>query len=224
MVVPAPLFFLWPDIVVRDFNVNDPASLPASPRLKQLAEKLGPPEVSQLYTLVSDTVAAGTLSRYLGEHGITVTVLDTPTVSIDSLGGRNAILFVGPGSVNQAADLTEGMNFYLKTGTRAVLNRRPLAGEPSQWTEVQHAPQRVTTYGIVAKLRGRDPGKHVFVVASRYNIGLASFLTSTAKLDGLAKLHAERGRPATFEAVIEFERNNEKILSARALTLRAASR
>jgi hypothetical protein len=221
MIVPAPLFFQWPSFVARDFFVNAPADFARSSPLRELKSKLGEPEVSQLYTVASDTLAVGVLSRYLHDRAIPTVVRDTSAVSIDMLGAQSALLMVGPGSVVQAEELLAGMNFSLKSGTRAVLNRNPAPGEKAVWSEAPLAPLRTVSYGIVARRPGKERGTELVLLASRHNNALAAMLTSASELEKLETIRRNNGSPRHFEAVVEYEQNAEKVLRAKWIAFRA---
>ncbi len=111
--------------------------------------------------------------------------------------------------------MLERTNFYLQPGTGAVFNRNPLPGEPQSWVQVQPAPLRATSYGIVAILGGNSPGRRHLLLASNYNLSLASALTSSPGLQAIEELHKRNGSPPYFEMVLEYERNAETTLRVR---------
>ncbi len=212
IVVPAPVFFRWENegFVARDFSVNDPTKLSSSPRLSYLTEKLGPPVFSQLYTVASDTIAAAMLSRHLEEHGVAVKVFDTPSLSLDSLSNQDAILLAGPGTTDQAKAYLPEPGFVLEQGTGRLINRQPQADEPSEWRDVTLAPNRVNGHGVLAVYPGKASGTRLLMLASRYNIALATFL-----------INDPSAIPAgSFEAVLAYERNGDKILNVRPVLVR----
>ncbi len=220
LIVPAPLFFLFGNLVVRDLGVNLRDSFESSPRLRDLRDKLGSPETSRWYTITSDTVAAASLSQYLQDHGIAASVADAPTVSMSKLGTRNSVVLVGPGTFEHAEELLAGMNFHLRSLTHAVLNRQPAAGEPGRWVEVEHAPLRSTGYGIVARLPGRLRDTETVLLASRFNVALSALLTTAHQLDVLEDYRRSHGAPPYYEMVVEYERNGDTVLRAKPIALR----
>lgn len=222
LVVPVPLFFLWKDrnLVARDFAVNEPAALPRSEYLSGLQKQLGQPEISQLYTVASDTLAAGVIARYLQDRNVAVNLVDTPTVSVEAFGNQNTVLLIGPGTINEAEPLLRTMSFTLPQGAASVVNRKPRPGEPPFWKDVQLAPLRMTGHGIIARLPGRVPGTQIVLLASRYNLSLASILTTRTELDALSAIHKANGAPSFFEIVVQYERNNDRTLRAKPVAIR----
>lgn len=212
IVVPAPVFFRWEQqgLVARDFSVNDPAKLADSPRLRLLAEQFGKPDLSQIYTVASDTIGAAMLSRYLEEHGVAVKVFDTPSLSLDSLVNQDAILLAGPGTTDQAKAYLPESSFHLEQGTGRLINRHPRPGEPTEWRDVTLAPGRINGHGILAVYPGRAPNTRLLMLASRYNIALASLLINDPK----------QLPSGPCEAVLAYERNGDKILNVRPILIR----
>lgn len=226
IIIPAPVFFRWEGqpYVVRDFGANQSTDFKDSPFLAPLAKQLGPPQMSQLYTVASDTRAASQLSHYLQDRGITTEVTDTPAATVELLGSQKAIVFAGPGTTSQLGGLVEGMNFYILPGKGGVLNRAPKPGEPAHFTEVRHAPLRSTNYGIIARLPGRAPGATALVFLSTYNPALLAVCIRPPQLAQLESSVRMAGSPPFFESVVRFERNADLILEARVVTTRPISR
>lgn len=207
IVVPAPIFFRWEkeSLVARDFNINDPAKLKESPRLNAIVERFGQPDLSQLYTIASDTIGAAILSRYLEEHRVAVKVFDTPSLSLDSLVNQDAILLTGPGTNDQAKGYLPSASFYLEQGTGRLVNLKPRPGEPTEWRDVTLAPGRINGYGILARYPGKAANTRLLMLASRYNVALSSFLVNdTTQLP-----------TGDFEAILFYERNGDKVLSVK---------
>ncbi len=225
IVVPAPLFFIWKDshLVARDFSVNDPSLLLRSSPLAVLQKQLGQPEVSQLYTVASDTLAAGTIARYLQDREVGVNLVDTPTVSVETLGNRNTVLLIGPGTIDDAQPLLRNMSFTIPQGSASVVNRKPKPGEPEVWKDSQLAPFRIAGHGIIARLPGRGTGTEIVLLASRYNLSLASILTASAELDALTQINRANGSPRFFEIVVRYERNNDRTLRAKPIAFHSVS-
>lgn len=225
LVVPVPLFFRWPDasLVARDFRVNEVGRLESSPHLKELAERLGPPETTQLYTVASDTLAAASLSRHLEERGIPATVIDSPAATVDLLASRDTALFVGPGTWAQMAEWIGGANFVLRSGTGQLINRNPLPGEPPSFETVTHSPVHVSSHGVLARLPGRSPNTQLILFGSSFNPALVNLLTSPVYLDALEELHRKNGAPPFFEVVVAYERNGDRLLRLKPVLFRAVS-
>jgi len=224
IIVPAPLFFRWEGLpyVVRDFNVNSAEQLSSSPFFEPLRKQYGQPQTIQLYTVASDTLAASAVARYLQDRGVHANVLDSPAATVDLLATQDTIVFVGPGTVSQLSPLTD-TNFYLKPGARGVLNRNPAPGELSHYADIEHAPLRITSYGVLARLPGKTPGTRLILFASTFNPALASVATTKSELDGLAAFHKAHGGAEFFEIVIRYERNADRVLKAVPVVYRAVA-
>jgi hypothetical protein len=216
LIVPAPLFFRWEKqpFVARDFGVNEAGRYRESPFLAPLAERYGPPQITQLYTVASDTVAASTLAQYLRERGVSARVIDTPGVSVDLIGRQNTIVFAGPGTTLQLGGLLEGMNFYLESGKGGVLNRRPKAGEAEFFRGEELAPLRSRGYGILARVPARGASTTSLLFLSTFNPALLSVLLTKSKLSELEAFQRREGGHKFFEIVIRYERNADLVLSA----------
>lgn len=226
IIVPAPVFFRWESstIVARDFGANSGPELKDSAVLSSLARQLGPPEISQLYTVASDTRAASQLANYLQERGLKAEVLDTPAATVETLESRSGIVFVGPGTTTQLGSLLDGMNFHLVPQKGGVMNRAPRPGEPAHFASIRHSPSRSTNFGILARLPGRAAGLSALVFLSSFNPALLSVCLRPAELDRLDGMIRGIGSPAYFEAVVEFERNGDLVLQTRLVTIRPITR
>lgn len=222
IVVPAPVFFRWEKqpYVARDFGVNELGKFGDSPFLGPLAERFGPPQITQLYTVASDTVAASTLAQYLRDRGVSATVIDTPGATLEMLGGQDTIVFAGPGTTTQLGNLLDGMNFHVEPGQGGVLNRKPGAGEPEHFRSESLAPLRESNFGIIARLPGRTKGTSALVFLSSFNPALLSLAVTEAELEGLEAFRAQKGQGEHFEMVIRFERNADKVLHAKPVAYR----
>lgn len=225
IIVPAPIFFRWEGqpYVVRDFGVNRSSEFPASPFLAPLGKQFGPAQMTQLYTVASDTRAASTLAKYLQDRAVPADILDTPAASLDVFGAKTTIVFAGPGTTSQLGSLLEKMNFYVLPIRGGVLSRNPGPGEPAHYAEIRHAPLRSTNYGVIARVPGRAAGSTALVFLSTYNPALLSVCLNPAELESFEARLRQAGNPTYFEAVIEFERNADRVLRAQMVALRSIS-
>jgi hypothetical protein len=223
VIVPAPLFFRWSDspFVVRDFRVNFQDQRAKSEVLRELEAKRGVPEINQLYTVATDTLAASTVSRYLEERGVAAPVLDSPSMTVDLLAKKSTVVFVGPGTIELIEERGFRTNYYLKPGVGGVLDRRPGAGELEHHRAIEHAPLRSTSYGVFARLPGKAPGTQMLLFASVFNPALTVLLMAESELAALERLHAQAGSPSYFEALVRFERNADRVIQVRPVRLRA---
>lgn len=223
LIVPAPLFFRWEKqpFVARDFGVNEAGRYRESPFLAPLVERYGAPQITQLYTVASDTVAASTLAQYLRERGVSARVIDTPGVTVDLIGRQNTIVFAGPGTTLQLGGLLEGMNFYLESGKGGVLNRKPKPGETEFFRGEELAPLRTRGYGILARVPARAAATTSLLFLSTFNPALLSVLLTKSKLSELEAFQRRQGGHPFFEIVIRYERNADLVLSAEPVAYRA---
>lgn len=218
VVVPVPLFYHWPEdeMVARSFKVNRLGEEFKSRGIQSLIGSLGKPDMSQLYTVASDTVAAASIGNFLQDRGVPVSVFDTSTAPIETLGSKDAVMLVGPGTIRQLDDLRINRPFDLEQGTSIVRNLKPVKGEPEYWKGSKLAPQRVIAYGTISVVAGREDGRRVLIVASSYNPALASILTASS---GLAQLP-----DGYFDAVVEYERNGDRTLRAKVVAVRTIAK
>lgn len=225
IIVPAPLFFRWENepVVARDFRVNRPEDAGQSAFLQKLFERYGRPEVSHLYTVASDTVAASSVSRYLEDRGVPATIVDTPAATLSLLDSQDAILFVGPGSSHQVANVMDRIGYGFDRGpggtSRGLIDLR--GGR--KFPVTAHSPSRSTGHGVIALLPGKSPNTHLLVVASTFNPALASVLTNRPELGLLRRFLNERKTGTFFEAVIRYEVNSDRVLDAQPVEARSVS-
>jgi len=223
VIVPAPLFLRWGEqpFVVRDFRVNSLEHRDRSEVLRDLEGKLGRPQVNQLYTVATDTLAAASVSRYLEERGVTAPTLDSPAMTIDLLAKKSTVVFVGPGTYELIEERGFRTNFYLKPGAGGVLNRAPQAGELAHYQGIEYAPLRSAGYGVFARLPGKAAGTQMMLFASAFNPAVASVVTAEPELRVMEQFHRKGGAPEYFEVLVRFERNADRVLSVAMVALRA---
>lgn len=223
IVVPAPLFFRWEPspYVVRDFSVNRFEQRDQSPLLRQLTQQYGPPETTSLYTVASDTLAAAQVARFLTDRGGKAAILDRPGVPADLIASQETVILAGPGSFDQVLELAPSLGFHLKSGTGAVWNVRPAPGEPDRWMRVRENQIRQTSFGILARIPSRPGGQRLFVLASDFNIAVATAATSATTLAQLQGALDRLGSPPWFEAVFRFERHADRVVRMELVATRA---
>jgi hypothetical protein len=223
ILVPAPVFFRWENhpYVARDFHVNDSTQYGESLFLTPLVERFGPPLITQLYTVASDTRAASTLAHYLQDRGVPSNIIDTPAASLDLTATQDLIVFVGPGTTSQLGSMLENMNFYMVPGKGSVLSRRPAEGEPNHYADIRHSTLRITSHGIIARLPGNSKGTTSLVFISTFNPALLSMTVTPTELDSVDAFHQRNGGSPFFEMVVRYERNADRILQAKPIAYRS---
>jgi len=228
VVYPIPVFYVWGQLRVRDVLINDPEGWRNSPNLAALVERLGPPHLSQSYSVASDTAAAIQLTRFLSGHGVPLEVSPTASLSLDQYGNEN-LLFLGIPPTNAALDkYADRTNFYLLPGHGMVGNRRPLAGEPDRFSGVADAnnPAIQRRVGIVAVLPGHTSNSSLILLTGLQTSSLATFLTSPLSLEEFSARWESAGRPQYWEGVVEARLESGTVKQARLAAFRvvAASR
>jgi hypothetical protein len=223
LIVPAPLFFRSREqpFLARDFRVNRPEDVAQSPYLNSLQKQFGVLEENRFYTVASDTLAASVVARYLEDRRSPATVLDSPSAGLEILSSRDAILFVGPGTSAQFPEIMDRLGYGFQPSdsgmNRGLLDRRNPGVE---FPVTVHSPTRSTGHGLLALLPGKAPGTHVLVVASSFNLALASVLTIPGELQQLRQFREQTSVGKYFEAIIRYERSGDRILDARPVEIR----
>jgi hypothetical protein len=205
VIYPIPVFYVWGQLRVRDVLINDPEGWRNSPNLAALVERLGKPQVSQSYSVASDTAAAIQLTRFLSGHGVPLEVSPTASLSLDKYGNEN-LVFLGIPPTNAALDqYVDRTNFYLLPGNGAVGNRKPLPAEPEKFTGSTDPdnPSNQRRFGIVAVLPGHTPDSSLILLSGLQTAALATFLTSPLSLEDFSARWNQAGRPEHWEAVVE---------------------
>lgn len=222
VVYPIPVFYVWGQLRVRDVLINHPDGWRDSRNLAALVERLGPPELSQSYSVASDTAAAIQLTRFLSGHGVPLEVSPTASLSLDQYGNEN-LLFLGIPPTNAAlGKYADRMNFYLMPGNGSVGNRKPVMGEPERFHTVTDAknPASQRRVGIVAVLPGHTSNSSLIVLAGLGTSSLAAFLTSPPSLEEFSAKWQQAGRPEYWEGVVEGWMEGGTVKQARLLAFR----
>jgi hypothetical protein len=224
IVVPSPLHFGWPahQIFVRDFAVSEFSNWPKSEVLKGLAEKWGPPELSQSYVGAMEMNSAVRLLQYLETRNQQVQLIESRRFPVESFAAQNTIFLGMPrtaGYLNQMLDKT---NFYL-AGVNAdvVRNRNPRAGEPAEYREVTYASDRRRAPAIVTLLPERPEHTRMLLLLGLHLNSVTSLLLTPEGLRLLDEQWARAGSPASWEMVIEAEIYRDTVLKVSPVSCRA---
>jgi hypothetical protein len=205
LIYPVPVFYVWDRLRVRDVLVNDPEGWRQSPHLAPFIQRFGKPQVSQSYSVASDTSAIIQITRFLSGRGVPLEVSPTASLSLDQYGNEN-LMFLGIPPTNAALDgYVNKTNFYLLPGNGSVGNRNPLPGEPERFygSSDPESPSLVRRHGIIAVMPGHSPGSSLTLLMGLQTSGLAAFLTSPLSLEEFQHDWDKAGRPPFFEAVVE---------------------
>ena len=68
---------------------------------------------------------------------------------------------------------------------------------------------------------GKAAGTRFLLLVSNYNLNLASMLTTGSETDKLEAFRKANGAPDSFEMVVRFERNGDKLLQSAPVAFRA---
>ncbi|MBL8179455.1 MAG: winged helix-turn-helix domain-containing protein [Bryobacterales bacterium] len=225
VIYPVPVFYAWGQLRVRDVLINDPEGWRSSANLAGLVEKMGAPQVSQSYSVASDTAAAIQLTRFLSGFGVAMEVSPTATLSLDKYGNEN-LVFLGIPPTNAALDqYVHRTNFYLMPGHGAVGNRRPASGEPEKFVGSTDAknPAMQKRFGIIAVLPGHGSKSSLILFTGLATSSLATFLTSPLSLEEFSGRWESGGRPEYWEAVVEASVEGQTVKSARLAAFRVVA-
>lgn len=222
VIYPIPVFYAWGQLRVRDVLNNDPEGWKTSPNLSSIVEKFGKPQVSQSYSVASDTAAAIQLTRFLSSHGVPLEVSPTASLSLEQYGNEN-LLFLGIPPTNAALSrYADRTNFYLMPGHGIVGNRQPLPGEPAKFVGSidPDNPASQRRVGIVAVLPGHTPNSSLIVLTGLQTSSLATLLTSPPSLEEFSTEWQKAGQPQHFEAVVEAHLEAGTLKKARSVAFR----
>lgn len=225
VVYPIPVFYAWGQLRARDVLNNDPEGWKESANLAALVERLGKPQLSQSYSVASDTAAAIQLTRFLSGRGVPLEVSPTATLSLEQYGNEN-LVFLGIPPTNAAMDqYVNKTNFYLLPGHGAIGNHKPQAGEPAKFTGStdKDNPAVQRRYGIIAVLPGHAPKSSLVLLMGLQTAALATFLTSPLSLEEFGAVWENAGRPEFFEAVVEATLNAGTVKKARQVAFRSVA-
>ncbi|MCW5964733.1 MAG: helix-turn-helix domain-containing protein [Bryobacterales bacterium] len=204
IIYPIPVFYQWDTIRMRDVRVNHPDGWKTSQTLQPFVERLGPPRISQSYTVSTDTMAVIQLTRFLSTHGRALEVVPTGSLSLDQYGNDNLIFLGIPPTNAQLSTYMDKLNFRLLDGSGTVLNRNPLKGELDAFTPRRGSPNQdgVETYGAVAVLPGHAPGTSLMLITGMQTSGIATLVTSPHGIDDFTRRWRSANSPAHFEFVV----------------------
>lgn len=204
IIYPIPVFYHWDTLRMRDVRVNHPDGWKTSVTLKPYVEKLGPPAISQSYTVSTDTMAAIQLTRFLSSHGRALEVAPTVSLSLDQYGNDNLIFLGIPPTNAQLSAYLENLSFRLQDGSGTVTNRRPEAGEPAVFRprRTDIAGGGTENYGVLAVLPGHAPGTSLMLIMGMQTSAITTLVTSPHGIDECTRRWKMAGSPEHFEAVV----------------------
>lgn len=204
IVYPIPVFYHWDTLRMRDVRVNHPDGWKTSATLRPYVERLGPPTISQSYTVSTDTMAAIQLTRFLSSHGRALEVAPTVSLSLDQYGHDNLIFLGIPPTNAQLSEYLERLSFRLQDGSGTVFNRAPEKGELEVFRPRRQDPSLggMENYGVLAVLPGHAAGTSLTLIMGMQTSAITSLVTSPQGIEAFTKRWRNVGTPVHFEAVI----------------------
>ncbi len=226
IVVPSPLYFVWPDrsTYVRDLNLSTFSSWPTSPFLRELADRWGPPAMSQTYVGAVEMGVAVSIVQYLERRGRHVDVVESARLPVESFASQNTIAIGMPRTASYLSPLFEKTNFRLtRVNPDAVANRVPRPGEKPEFLQTTYSAEHVLCPGIITLLPRRPEGARTLLLTGRWANGVAPPLLTAEGLRQLEEHWVKAGSPDGWEMVVEAEIFRETVRKVTPLAFRAIS-
>ena len=224
IVVPSPLYFYWPSeqIYVRDLATSDFVNWPASPVLKGMADKWGPPELAQTYVGAMEMGAGIRLLQYLEQAGQEVHLTESRRFPAESFAAQNTIFLGMPRTAGYLNKMIERTNYYIaRVDPDVVKSRNPRPGEPTEYREVAYSTDRRMEPAIVILLPARPEHTRMMLLLGRNLTSITSMLLTLEGLKSLDEQWTKIGSPDAFEMVIQAEIYRDTILRVAPLASRA---
>jgi hypothetical protein len=224
IVVPSPLYFFWPShqLYLRDLQISDFTNWPASPTLKDLASKWGPPELAQTYVGAMEMTAGVRLLQYLEKNGQQVHLTESRRFPAESFAAQNTIFLGMPRTAGYLNQMLEKTNFYIaQVSPDIVRNRKPAPGEPAEFVEVPYSADRRLAPAIITLLPARPERTRMLLLLGRNLTSLTSLLVSLEGLKQVDEQWIKCGSPDAWEMVIQAEIYRDTILKTNPVACRA---
>lgn len=224
IVVPSPLYFYWPDrnLYVRDLKISEFENWQASPFVRDMAQKWGPPSLSQIYVGAMEMTAGVKILQYLEQGGQPVQLIESRKFAADSFGAENTIFLGMPRTAVYLDRLVKKTNFYIaQVSPDLVGNRNPKPGEPAEYREVDYSSDRRVFPAIIVLLPARTEQTRSLLLMGRNLTSMTSMLLSTDGLKLLDEQWTKGGSPGSWEMVIEAEVYRDTILKVWPVSFRA---
>jgi hypothetical protein len=224
IVLPSPLYFFWPDhnVYLRDLKISEFENWQASPSIRDMAQKWGPPTLAQTYVGAMEMTAGVRVLQYLQQGGQPVQLIESRKFAADSFAAQNTIFFGMPRTAVYLDRLVKKTNFYIaQVEPDLVGNRNPKPGEPAEYREVDYSSDRKVFPAIIVLLPTRPEHTRSLLLMGRT---LTSMTTMLLSLDGLKLLDEQwvkGGSPDSWEMVIEAEVYRDTVLKVWPVSFRA---
>jgi hypothetical protein len=224
IVVPSPLYFFWPShqMYIRDLQISDFTTWPASPFLKETAAKWGTPELAQTYVGAMEMTAGIRLLQYLEKDGQQVRLTESRRFPAESFAAQNTIFLGMPRTAGYLNKMLERTNFYIaQVSPDLVRNRNPRPGEPAEFREESYSADRRLAPALIILLPARPEQTRMLLLLGRNLTSLTSVLVSLEGLKLLDEQWAKNGSPDAWEVVIQAEIYRDTILKTTPVAFRA---
>lgn len=223
IVVPSPTYFFWPShqVYVRDLQISDFTNWPASPFLKETAEKWGTPELAQSYVGAMEMTAGIRLLQYLEKAGQQVQLIESRRFPAESFAAQNTIFLGMPRTAGYLSKMLERTNFYIaQVSPDLVRNRNPKPGEPAEFREESYSADRRLAPALIILLPERPEHTRTLLLLGRNLTSLTSVLGSLEGLKLLDEQWVKSGSPDSWEVVIQAEIYRDTILKTTPVAFR----
>jgi hypothetical protein len=224
IVVPSPMYFFWPShqVYVRDLQISEFTNWPASPTIREMAGKWGPPELAQSYVGAMEMTAGIRLLQYLEKDGQQVRLTESRRFPVESFAAQNTIFLGMPRTAGYLNQMLEKTNFYIaQVSPDIIRNRKPAQGEPAEFVEVPYSADRRLAPAIITLLPARPEKTRMLLLLGRNLTSLTSLLVSLEGLKLLDERWTKCGSPDAWEMVIQAEIYRDTILKANPVACRA---
>jgi len=224
VVVPTPVYFDWMEqnLSVRDLRVSEFEDWSRSPYLLEFARRWGPPVLDQKYVVIQHMLAAVKLMQYLERRGIATQLVVSQRLDVDSYRDQNIVLIGGPRTTGRFQAFLAKQHFEIvATNPTEIRNLDPEPGEPEVYRDVVASNKHLTFPGIVALLPRSPEGAGSLFLIGSYPAALVSMLLSAEGLNSLNDRWRQRGRPESWEMVVQAEMDGDTVLSVRPVAFRA---
>ena len=225
VVVPTPVYFDWleQNLTVRDLRVPEYDSWSRSPLLAEFGKRWGPPVLDQKYAVIQHILPAVKLIQYLEKRGVATQLIVPQRLDEDSYRDQNIVLIGGPRTTARFQALLGKKYFEIvATNPTAIRNLDPEPGEPDVFRDAVVTNQHIRFPGIIALLPRSAEGAATLLLIGSYPAALVSMLSSAEGLNSLNDRWKQRGRPESWEMVVQGEMDGDTVLSVRPLAFRGS--
>lgn len=212
ILVPNPTFFKWGDakskesIHARSVNVNSFADMAQSPLLSQMAQKLGPPVLSQEYMSVYDARSTLLLLSFLNDHAINAQFSFAAEYPTDEMDKENVVLLGTGTTLRRFDEILKATSLRFDPLTTAITRVDDKAQVVQRFNPVNESGDVSYIPQMLACLPTGIAGKKALVIAGFRNQALLHYITSDAGQNEIRK-RQKLGNSPFFEAVVLAEMN-----------------